>query len=172
MRLKSIKGRAALHPDVVLAMSALGTDWTDTCNEPDNAEYGAALSRCGSTVSRFRVGKITPTKMGMFVAVWRRAADGSTEPFPASDSITSLIVVVREDHHFGAFTFPKDVLEQQQIVSADGKGGKRGFRVYPPWVAVSSPQAIRTQEWQCANFVEFAADTSAERGSLAGARRG
>lgn len=102
---------------------------------------------------RFRVGKLTPpTKVGLFVAVWRRAQNGSTEPFPAEDGIGLLVVTVREGSNMGHFAFPTSALVQHGIVSAKGVGGKRGFRVYPPWSEVSNRQAIRTQQWQCDYF--------------------
>lgn len=39
------------------------------------------------------------------------------------------------------------------MVSDDGAGGKRGFRVYPPWVTTTNGQAARTQTWQLDHFL-------------------
>ena len=33
-------------------------------------------------------------------------------------------------------------------MSKNNIGGKRGFRVYPPFEKVTSTQAIKTQSWQ------------------------
>lgn len=110
------------------------------------------IARCGPELIRVRVGKLTPTKVGLFVAVWRRAADGSTEPFPADDAVGTLVVTAREGDQSGHFAFPASALVEHGIVSVDGVGGKRGFRVYPPWSATANRQAKLTQQWQCGFF--------------------
>ncbi|MDR6986985.1 hypothetical protein J2Y66_001455 [Paenarthrobacter nitroguajacolicus] len=144
-----------LHPDVNEALRVLsqpsGSPSTPV-PEADNHEYGAAVARLGRKQIRFRVGKPTPTKVGLFIAVWRRAQDGSTEPFPAEDGADLLVVTVREGTGAGYFAFPLSALVEHGIVSVNGSGGKRGFRVYPPWSKVSNRQAIRTQQWQCSYF--------------------
>ncbi|WUD62845.1 MepB family protein [Nocardia sp. NBC_00511] len=121
----------------------------------ENAEYGAFVSRVGRGSARFRVGKLTPKKVGMFVTVWKRAADGSTEPFAAEDGTDLLVITVREGQHVGQFAFPKNALVEHDIVSVEGRGGKRGFRVYPPWSATRNRQAMRTQQWQCDYFLDL-----------------
>ncbi|NWL32925.1 MepB family protein [Paenarthrobacter nitroguajacolicus] len=144
-----------VHPDVSEALKALGqsVSWDSLpVPEADNQEYGAAVASLGPERIRFRVGKLTPTKVGLFVAVWRRAQDGSTEPFPVEDGIGRLVVTVREGGNMGHFAFPTSALIQHGIVSVKGVGGKRGFRVYPPWSEVTNRQAIRTQQWQCEYF--------------------
>jgi len=123
--------------------------------EADNSEYGAALAMLNGASARVRVAKVTPTKVGLFVAVWRRSASGSTEPFPADDPAQTLVVVARESGNFGAFVFDRAALVSHGIVSIAGVGGKRGFRVYPPWSHTISVQARRTQEWQCDHFVDL-----------------
>lgn len=146
------------HPDVALVtglFDGLGVECSPAVSEPDNAEYGAAVSDVGRSTIRFRVGKLTPTKVGLFVSVWRRGAGGSTEPFPAEDDVDALVVVAREGDRFGAFVFPNEVLATRGVVSVRGAGGKRGFRVYPPWSATSSPQAKRSQGWQCDWFLDL-----------------
>lgn len=123
--------------------------------EVDNLEYGAAVARVGAAKVRYRVGKLTPRKVGAFVAVWRRAPDGSTEPFPAEEDIDLLIITVREGPDFGVFVFPKAALVDHRIVSMGGRGGKRGFRVYPPWSVTTNPQAQRTRRWQGDFFIQL-----------------
>lgn len=148
----------AVHPDVALVMrlfAGLGVGCSPAVSEPDNAEYGAAISEVGRSTVRFRVGKLTPTKVGLFVSVWRRAAGGSTEPFPTEGDVDGLVVTAREGDRFGAFVFPTEVLATRGIVSVRGAGGKRGFRVYPPWSATSNPQAKRSQGWQCDWFLDL-----------------
>lgn len=145
-----------VHPDVTRALRAMAEPFGWECSEPvleaANSEYGAAVARCGEELVRFRVGKVTPTKAGLFVAVWQRAGGGSTEPFPAEDDTGTLVVTAREGASSGYFAFPQSALVKHGIVSVNGTGGKRGFRVYPPWAATISPQARRTQQWQCEFF--------------------
>lgn len=144
-----------VHPDVSEALKALGQSaaWNSLpVPEADNQEYGAAVASLGQGRIRFRVGKLTPTKVGLFVAVWRRAQNGSTEPFPAEDGTGLLVVTVREGNNMGHFSFPTSALVKHGIVSVKGAGGKRGFRVYPPWSEVRNRQAARTQQWQCDYF--------------------
>ncbi|WP_010205323.1 MepB family protein [Salinibacterium sp. PAMC 21357] len=144
---------AALHPDVDHAIHSLGDalpEHDQLVPEPDNAEYGAVTTLPAAT--RFRVAKLTPTKPGFFVTVWRRDADGTTQPFPSDDDTQHLVVVTRDSNSFGAFVFPLRVLVARGIVSVDGHGGKRGFRVYPPWADTRNRQAQNTQRWQCEHF--------------------
>lgn len=148
-----------VHPDVAEALRALKEPSglpSIPVPESDNLEYGAAVANLRQKLIRFRVGKLTPTKVGLFVAVWRRAEDGSTEPFPAEDGADLLVITVREGTRAGYFAFPKSALVKQGIVSVNGAGGKRGFRVYPPWSEVSNRQAVRTQQWQCEYFTDHA----------------
>lgn len=144
---------APLHPDVAHAIRSLGNLLPNNAQlvaEPDNAEYGAFTTTPAHT--RYRVAKLTPTKTGLFVAVWRRHTDGTTQPFRSNDGTQQLVVIVREGTDFGAFIFPLSALVDRGIVSVDGHGGKRGFRVYPPWADTRNRQAQNTQQWQCEHF--------------------
>jgi len=142
-----------LPPDVAHAIHALGDvlpEHTQLVSEPDNAEYGAFTTLPVGT--RLRVAKLTPTKSGLFVTVWHRSADGSTAPHRSDDGTQRLVVIVRDGTNFGAFIFPLSTLKDRGIVSVDGIGGKRGFRVYPPWSQTTSRQAQSTQRWQGEHF--------------------
>ena len=57
-----------LHADVVLAARALGVSVDALRAESQNAGYGGAVAAAGGVVTRFRVGRITPSKPGLFVA--------------------------------------------------------------------------------------------------------
>ncbi|MEU0506415.1 MepB family protein [Nocardia sp. NPDC005998] len=147
-----------VHPDVAEArhlLGGLGLEISAAVPETDNAEYGAFVSRVGRGLVRFRVGKLTPTKVGLFVTVWKRAADGAGEPYAAEDDIDLLVITAREGQRFGQFVFPKAALIEHGIVSVAGRGGKRGFRVYPPWSATQNSQAMRSQKWQCDYFLDL-----------------
>ncbi|MEL0627700.1 MepB family protein [Salinibacterium amurskyense] len=147
---------APVHPDVAHVIRILGDalpEHDQLVAEPDNAEYGAVTTLPAAT--RIRVAKLTPTKPGFFVTVWRRDTDGTTQPFPSDDGTQHLVVVTRDSNGFGAFVFPLSVLIARSIVSVDGRGGKRGFRVYPPWADTRNRQAQDTQQWQCEHFHSF-----------------
>ncbi|WP_309073966.1 MepB family protein [Paenarthrobacter sp.] len=149
------------HPDVTEALRVLSQSSgfpATPVPEAENHEYGAAVASLGQEQIRFRVGKLTPAKVGLFVAAWRRAEDGSTEPFPAEDGADLLVITVREGPRAGYFAFPKSALVKHGIMSVNGTGGKRGFRVYPPWSGVSNRQAARTQQWQCGFFRDHVPD--------------
>lgn len=104
--------------------------------------------------------KITPTKTGQFVTLWKRNSNGITEPLDSIDPFDFVIIAARFDNHFGLFIFPKHVLATQGIITHQDKSGKRGFRVYPPWDKAVNKQAMKTQEWQCEYF--FVVDEGGE----------
>ncbi|MGY0498710.1 MepB family protein [Nocardia sp. FBN12] len=146
------------HPDVLAARSLitlLGLDMSAAVPEVENAEYGAFVSRVGHGTVRFRVGKRTPAKVGLFVSVWQRADDGSTQPFADEDGVDLLVITVREEPRVGQFVFSRNALVEHGIVSVAGRGGKRGFRLYPPWSVTENKQAHRSQKWQSAYFLDL-----------------
>ncbi len=115
--------------------------------------YGACSFQLNDMKIEYRVSKMTPTKTGQFVTIWKRSEEGITTPFDISDDIDFVIITSRSGENLGQFLFPKSVLIQQSIFSQNRKGGKRGIRVYPPWDQVNSRQASRTQQWQAKYFV-------------------
>ena len=154
-----------IHPEVAGAVAlfgSLGGHPEHVAAEVDNADYGAAVARIGPQRLRFRMAKVTPRKVGLFVAVWRRSPTGSTEPFPVDD-VDLLVILTREGRHAGQFVFPRSALQSHGIGSVAGHGGKRGFRVYPPWSRTDNAQAIRTQTWQGAFFLDTSDGVDLER---------
>lgn len=131
--------------------------------EPESAEYSAAKFEVNGFKVRFRVAKITPTKIGQFVTLWKRKDKGAIQPFDKSDPIDLFIIATRFDNHFGQFVFPKAALIEHDIVSIEGKGGKRAMRVYPPWDKTTSKQAQKTQKWQLEYFLEIPFDGQIDR---------
>lgn len=124
--------------------------------EKESAEYSAYRFALDEMKIIFRVANITPTKVGQFVTLWKRNADGPIEPFHISDAFDLVIINVRTENDFGQFVFPKSVLAEKGIVS-NSKEGKRAFRVYPPWVETTSKQAQKTQKWQTDYFLSISA---------------
>lgn len=104
---------------------------------------------------KFRKAKITPTKNGQFVTLWRRNSDRKTEPFNTADDFDFYIIATEKDTQFGFFIFPKKVLAEKQILTSDQKEGKRGFRVYPNWDVPESKQAEKTKNWQTKYFIDI-----------------
>ncbi|GHC68739.1 MepB family protein [Streptomyces cinnamoneus] len=153
---------AGLHADLLAAKTLVYDPSGFACSqpvpEPESAEYAAHGFTLDGLTVRFRVAKTTPTKAGQFVTVWQRSAEGPIRPFDADDGVDLFVVSSRDSGQFGQFVFPRDVLCERGIVSRNGTGGKRGFRVYPPWVTTTSRQAGGTQAWQVRYFLRLAED--------------
>jgi hypothetical protein len=127
---------------------------SQTIIEPESDKYGACRFLLNNSNILFRTAKITPTKTGQFVTLWKRINQGAIQPFDTTDAIDLFIISVRKDNHFGLFIFPKSVLITKEIVS-DKKEGKRAIRVYPPWDSTPSKQAQKTQKWQLDYFLDI-----------------
>lgn len=123
--------------------------------ESESKEYDAYRFSLNNKQVCYRKAKITPTKTGQFVTLWKRNKAGVTTPFDYSDNIDILIISVRKDDLFGQFIFPKAVLIERAIFSSPLKKGKRAMRIYPPWNITESKQAKNTQNWQLDYFLEF-----------------
>ncbi|PFY15224.1 MepB domain containing protein [Bacillus toyonensis] len=148
-----------IHSDLLATKDLVYSPYRFECSQPQieaqNAEYGAYVFNLNALSIRFRVAKITPTKVGQFVTLWERSGDGPIQPYDISDSVDLFVISTREGNNFGQFVFPKAVLCNQDIVSNKGKGGKRAIRVYPPWDKTTSRQAQKTQAWQLEYFLEI-----------------
>lgn len=123
--------------------------------EDESAEYNAFRFSLNHKKICYREAKITPTKTGQFVTLWKRNASGIIEPFDYSDTIDFVIINVRKDQNWGQFIFPKSVLLKKGVFSTEKKEGIRATRVYPPWNETTSKQAQKTQRWQLDYFFNF-----------------
>lgn len=148
----------SIHPDFFAIKNqvydANGFFCSHLSKEEESTEYEACAFRLNDLLVRFRVAKITPSKVGQFVTVWKRSANGPIQPYDISDPVDFFVVSTRHKNNFGHFVFPKSTLCEQDIVSVNEKGGKRGIRVYPPWDTTTSRQAQKTQKWQLNYFLE------------------
>ncbi|MGY3680473.1 hypothetical protein ACVWXU_004096 [Streptomyces sp. TE33382] len=54
------------------------------------------------------------------------------------------------------------MLCERDIMSRNGAGGKRGFRVYPPWATTTNRQAGRTQTRQLNHCLPVGEDGPAD----------
>lgn len=120
--------------------------------ERENRAYGAQILDTSVGMIRVREGRATPTKPGVFVAVWHRMDSGETGPLPNNDGVDYLLVTAQRGELIGSFLIPTQALMEHGIISVEGRGGKRGFRLYPTWLTAHNPQASRTQAWQAPYF--------------------
>jgi hypothetical protein len=128
--------------------------------ENESSEYCAHRFEINNKKILFRQAKITPTKTGQFVTLWKRNIEKNViEPFEISDDIDLFVVNVKSENQFGQFVFPKSILIEKGIVT-DKKEGKRAIRVYPIWDIAENSQARKTQKWQLDYFLEIPMDGS------------
>ena len=157
--------------DVLYSDLKMVKEWIyDTCGfaltnlklNSESVEYSACSFELNGKTVEYRASKITPTKTGQFVTIWKRNIDGVTAPFDISDGIDFIIITSKCNNHLGQFVFPKSVLVDKGIISQNGKGGKRGMRVYPPWNITTNKQAEKTQSWQINYFVTIKNDDTTD----------
>ncbi|GAB5527337.1 MAG: hypothetical protein Roseis2KO_52090 [Roseivirga sp.] len=148
-------------PDEVLSTyKYLGWKLSAYLKEEESQDYMACRFKLNDLNVVGRTAKITPTKAGQFVTLWKRSANGPIQPFEVSDPIDLFVINVSKDGLSGQFIFPKVVLLSKGVVSGKGKEGKRAMRVYPPWDTVMSKQAEKTQRWQTDFFTPLSPETS------------
>lgn len=147
----------SFHNDLKIAKELVYDVCDFTLTNPklnsESEDYAACSFELNTKIIQYRVSKITPTKAGQFVTIWKRNKNGITEPFDVSDEIDFIIISSRSGADFGQFIFPKNVLADKGILTQNGVSGKRGIRVYPPWDIPKSKQAEKTQNWQISYFV-------------------
>lgn len=154
-----MKSYYLIHPDLLAAIEfayePCGLKCKNIVKEAESEDYGACTFEMNDTRIKFRTGKITPTKVGLFVTLWKRIGNGVILPHDLTDPFDHFVVSVRNKGLFGQFVFPKTVLFEKGILSKEGKGGKRAMRIYPPWDETNSQQANKTQAWQLGYFFEI-----------------
>lgn len=93
--------------------------------ETQNSDYGAGIFQLNSKSIRFRVAKITPTKIGQFVSFWEKDEANKNQAF-TYDNATDLLVIntFNDNGDFGQFVFPKEILLQQNILRTSSTKGK------------------------------------------------
>ncbi|WP_336964884.1 MepB family protein [Chryseobacterium contaminans] len=149
MNLKTIEEQL-FHP--------LGLSCSNIEEDLECREYSGFNFTVNEQNFKFRISKITPTKTGQFVTIWKRNEKGETTPFDATDNIDFYLVASFKDNLSGIFIFPKQILAEKEVLSNGKKIGKRGIRVYPTWDKAESKQAQKTQAWQTQYFLEFSKD--------------
>lgn len=124
--------------------------------EKQNAKYGAGFFQLSSRTVRFRVAKITPNKVGQFVACWKKDKNNKNQPYSYGEAPDLLVITTfKNESEFGQFIFPKEVLLKQNILRSGSTKGKMAIRVYPSWDKPISKLAMKTQEEQLPYFVDM-----------------
>ncbi len=148
-----------MHPDLQLANELIYKKLTLCCDnfvfEPESSDYAAATLTLNHYRILFRISKITPTKTGQFVTLWKRSNGGPIQPFDQTDPLDFVIIGIRSQKNVGQFIFPKAILISKNIFSRNNVGGKRAIRVYAPWDKANSKQAQITKKWQAEFFVDM-----------------
>ena len=126
----------------------------DFIPESESKDYLAGSYFVNELKVQLRKSKITPTKIGQFVTLWKRSKGRGIAPYDTKDKIDFFIIQVEKDNYLGQFIFPKSILLEKNIFSCNGFGGKLGIRVYPSWDSPISKQAQKTQAWQLKYFIE------------------
>lgn len=128
--------------------------------EKQNAQYGAGIFQLFDKTVRFRVAKITPTKIGQFVAFWEKDVLNQNQPYLYAEAPDLLVITTfKNESELGQFVFPKEILLEKNILKSASTKGKMAMRVYPSWEQPSSKQALKTQNWQLAYFVDLSTPT-------------
>jgi len=160
--MSSANSRVALKEfpeDLITAQSVLqtscGFNYTQPIAEEESADYAAYTFELNGLSVKYRIAKITPTKIGQFVTLWKRIGNGPIQPFDSTDQIDLFVISTRDGNRFGQFVFSKIILQEKGIISTGQKEGKRAIRVYPPWDITISKQAQKTQQWQLGYFMEI-----------------
>ena len=60
-----------LHNAKILVYDKCGLDLGELTIEDESQEYGACTFRLNDLKIKFRISKITPTKTGQFVTIWK-----------------------------------------------------------------------------------------------------
>jgi hypothetical protein len=120
----------------------------------EGGDYAACSFELNGLRVEHRSARITPTKQGLFVTIWKRNKEGITAPMDVSDNFDLLLITCMQNDRVGQFVFSKPLLVMQKVISVNCKAGKRGMRVYPPWEIPSNDQAKKTQKWQRDHFID------------------
>ncbi|MBP9726762.1 MAG: MepB family protein [Gammaproteobacteria bacterium] len=145
----------ALHDSKKFLYDLYPFKFSELILENESTEYGACSFKLDSFKIKFRSAKITPTKVGQFVTLWKRLKNGPIQPHDILDDIDFFVISTRKENNFGQFVFSKSVLCEQGILSNSNQKGKLAIRVYPPWDISLNKQAQKTQAWQLKYFLEI-----------------
>jgi hypothetical protein len=106
MRTKNTQSTLNKMPgDLLIARHLLydncGLELTDFKSAIESVEYAACTFRLNGMAIQHRSSKITPTKTGQFVTIWKRNQQEITEPFNIEDVVDFVIITARSEANLG-----------------------------------------------------------------------
>ena len=128
--------------------------------EKEHIAYAAYCFTLNKKPVKFRVAKLTQTKPGCFVTLQKRNELGISTPHDINDPFDLYIIHASNRESLGQFIFTKQLLADKGILSIKNNGGKRGFRLYPPWHQTLNKQAKQTQSWQLPYYFDIYDDAT------------
>ena len=148
------------YPEGLLKVKQLiydrfGFSFEAAITQKESSQYEAYRFKINNLNVLFRNAKVTPTKKGQFVTLWKRFGNGPIMPFDSTDTIDLVVIATKTETHFGQFIFPKPVLMKHGVFTTHCKDGKRAMRVYPSWDKTENAQAKKAQKWQLEYFIDF-----------------
>ncbi|WP_375178808.1 MepB family protein [Enterococcus rotai] len=123
--------------------------------EEQNKDYQGLTFSIGQQTFRSRKAKITPKKLGYFVAFWEKDAANKNQPYESISAPEKLIITIFDQEKVGQFIFPKAILAEQHILTTGSIKGKMALRLYPDWVMGLNKTASKTQQWQSPYFIDL-----------------
>jgi hypothetical protein len=137
------------------ASKLIGQNLTNIVQDEECEDYVGYSFQIYKLNLKFRNAKTTPKKVGQFVTLWKRNAEKKTEPYTENEQFDFFIIVTEQGENYGFFVFPKQILCEKYVLTTSKAEGKRGFRVYPPWIQTENKQAEKTQSWQINYFIDL-----------------
>ncbi|MGX7047578.1 hypothetical protein RU86_GL002217 [Lactococcus piscium] len=131
--------------------------------ETQNSEYEGLILTINGQSYRSRLAKLTPKKVGYFVAFWEKDTNHQNQAFDMANTPDKLIISIIDGDLKGQFIFPKSILIKQGILRSEHAKGKMAMRVYPTWLDHLNATASQTQKWQGAYFVDLSSEVDHNR---------
>ena len=131
--------------------------------ETQNSEYEGLIVTINGQSYRSRLTKLTPKKVGYFVAFWEKGPNNQNQAFDMTNTPDKLIISIIDGDLKGRFVFPKSILIKQGILRREHAKGKMAIRVYPTWLDQLNATARQTQQWQGAYFVDLSSEVDHKR---------
>jgi hypothetical protein len=82
-------------------------EWAKFEQHLESTEYDACSYTLNGKTIQHRSSKITPTKVGQFVTIWKRTQKGIIAPFDFADDLDFIIITSKKEGNFGLFFFQK-----------------------------------------------------------------
>lgn len=131
--------------------------------ETQNSEYEGGIVTINGQSYRSRLAKLTPKKVGYFVAFWEKGPNNQNQAFDMANTPDKSIISIIDGDLKGQFVFPKSILIQKGVLRREHAKGKMAMRVYPTWFDQLNTTASQTQKWQGAYFIDLSSEVDHKR---------